>query len=59
MTEYFFVCPYCWQEISIVVDLSAGTQSYTEDCEVCCNPVNISFTVQEQSIINFEAVKTD
>lgn len=32
-------CPYCWQMIEVIVDASAGAQTYTEDCEVCCRPI--------------------
>jgi hypothetical protein len=32
-------CPYCWEEFEILIDTSVGTQSYTEDCVVCCHPV--------------------
>ncbi len=32
-------CPYCWETIEIVVDLSIGEQEYIEDCSVCCNPI--------------------
>ena len=36
-------CPYCAEVILIRVDCSAGSQSYVEDCQVCCQ--GISFTV--------------
>jgi hypothetical protein len=35
-------CPYCGEWISVAVDTSAGEQSYTEDCQVCCRPIVIS-----------------
>ena len=38
-------CPYCGQEIEVVIDPSAGSQEYVEDCEVCCRP--IVFTVRK------------
>jgi transcription elongation factor Elf1 len=53
--EHFFTCPYCGQEISMVLDLSAGSQVYVEDCEVCCKPVEISFDVEEGEPANFNA----
>ena len=37
-------CPFCAEHMSIVIDLSAGGQSYVEDCQVCCQPMQISFT---------------
>ncbi|MFN3597189.1 MAG: CPXCG motif-containing cysteine-rich protein [Rubricoccaceae bacterium] len=45
-TEHFFGCPYCGAEISMLLDLSAGSQTYIEDCEVCCNPIEVSLTVR-------------
>ncbi|MDV7188295.1 CPXCG motif-containing cysteine-rich protein [Lutibacter sp. TH_r2] len=41
MDEYFFQCPYCWEEISMLFDSSVNSQTYIEDCEVCCNPIEI------------------
>lgn len=32
-------CPYCGEIITIVVDVTAGDQSYVEDCFVCCQPI--------------------
>ena len=36
-------CPHCWETITVFVDLSAGAQSYYEDCSVCCRSIAISF----------------
>ncbi|KAF1723025.1 CPXCG motif-containing cysteine-rich protein [Pseudoxanthomonas wuyuanensis] len=35
------VCPYCGETITVFVDDSAGEQSYIEDCQVCCRPIQI------------------
>jgi hypothetical protein len=32
-------CPYCGENIEIVVDTSAGDSEYIEDCSVCCRPI--------------------
>lgn len=29
--------------MEIVLDLSAGDQSYIEDCQVCCQPMQVAF----------------
>ena len=34
-------CPFCNEAISIVVDFSAGSQAYIEDCQVCCQPMEV------------------
>jgi transcription elongation factor Elf1 len=53
--EHFFTCPHCWQMISMILDLSIAEQNYVEDCEVCCNPIQINFTVQDLDLKEFEA----
>ena len=57
--EHFFTCPYCWQEISFVLDLSAGEQSYIEDCEVCCRSIQIKYSVNGDDVADFEAEAID
>jgi hypothetical protein len=39
----------------MVLDLSVRRQSYVEDCEVCCNPIEISYTVQDDDLADFSA----
>ena len=53
--EYFFTCPYCWQQISMVLDVSEPHQTYVEDCEVCCKPIEVEYTLQDETIAEFEA----
>jgi hypothetical protein len=37
------VCPYCSESVTISVDPGGGSfQQYVEDCEVCCNPWQVS-----------------
>lgn len=38
-------CPACWETIELTLDLSAGSQSYTEDCPVCCRPMSVQLHV--------------
>ena len=37
--------------MSIVVDLSAGAQSYVEDCQICCQPMQIAFDVDDEELV--------
>ena len=53
--EHYFFCPYCGEEISMVLDLSVRWQTYVEDCEVCCNPIEISYSVQVGALATFAA----
>jgi Cysteine-rich CPXCG len=42
-TGVIAMCPYCGEEVSISIDPSGGeTQTYVEDCEVCCNPWTVT-----------------
>lgn len=54
--EKFFRCPYCHQKISMLLDLSVDdTQSYIEDCEVCCRPIQITYSVHNGQVSSFVA----
>lgn len=54
--EKFFKCPYCFEKISMILDLSVDEpQSYIEDCEVCCRPIQISYSVSKGKVKNYSA----
>jgi len=53
--EYFFACPYCMERISMVLDTSVARQTYIEDCEVCCHPIEVRYTVRNDEVRQFEA----
>ena len=38
-------CPYCGETITLVLDTSAGSQRYIEDCHVCCRPITVDMDV--------------
>jgi hypothetical protein len=39
----------------MVLDLSVRKQTYVEDCEVCCNPIQIHCTASNDTVITFQA----
>jgi hypothetical protein len=43
-------CPYCWETIEIVLDLSVEEQQYVEDCSVCCRPIAIRYRVEDGAV---------
>ena len=53
--EHFFTCPYCGQDISMVLDTSVPSQAYVEDCEVCCQPIEIHYVIEDETVVDFEA----
>jgi Cysteine-rich CPXCG len=40
-------CPYCGEPFETMVDLSAGSATYTEDCQICCRPIELSLQVAD------------
>jgi len=45
-------CPFCGEPITIVVDTSAGSQSYIEDCQVCCQPMQIIIEAADGELLS-------
>lgn len=54
-SENFLTCPYCGQQISMVLEELYGSQTYIEDCEVCCNPIEISYEVEDGRVVSLHA----
>ena len=59
MFEHFFQCPYCWEEISMLLDSSLVGTEYVEDCEICCNPISFSFKISANSITQSDVVSIE
>lgn len=51
-------CPWCWETISVEIDLSAGAQGYVEDCQVCCQPIDIAFEVDDGELRDLRAERS-
>ena len=49
--EVALTCPVCNAAISVLVDGSAGDQSYIEDCEVCCRPIVVTVDATSETPI--------
>lgn len=57
--EQHFDCPACGAPISVLLDLSVTDQSYIEDCEVCCRPLEITVRIGTDAAAHFEARQAD
>lgn len=57
MEPYFFQCPHCWEEISMLIDYSQKYQDYIEDCEVCCNPIQLIISIENHKITGIQLLK--
>ncbi len=38
-------CPYCGERYETPVDLTAGSFSAIEDCQICCRPIELDVEV--------------
>ena len=43
----------------MVLDPSIHSTTYIEDCEVCCNPLEISYTIEDDCLVHFEVSTLD
>lgn len=50
-------CPFCAESMSILLDLSAGNQSYIEDCQICCQPMQIAFEVVDNRLAGLQVFR--
>lgn len=55
MLEHEFQCPYCWESITMLLDSSVSKQTYIEDCEICCNPIELTPVFVQNELQSFEA----
>ena len=47
-TEFVTIqCPYCGERLETAVDLSAGSLTYVEDGQVCCQPIELTGEVDD------------
>ena len=52
-------CPYCNEPITVRVDVSAGAQTYVEDCQVCCQPWRVTVHYREDGGADVSAEQED
>jgi len=46
------MCPYCAEPIQLRIDVAAGDQSYIEDCQVCCQPIQIGVSAADDGSLD-------
>ncbi len=51
LTEHQIHCPFCGESLTVQLDLSAGDQTYIEDCQVCCQPIALSFQADGDQLL--------
>jgi hypothetical protein len=49
LNPYVLTCPYCGEEVELVIDEGGGDQqSYVEDCPVCCRPWQVEVLLDRE-----------
>lgn len=56
--EQQYTCPHCWESSVIQLDLSGGSQTFVQDCEVCCNPISFSYFTRGGELVSFHYEST-
>ena len=59
LIEQTVQCPYCGENIGLLVDPSVPQQNYVEDCQVCCRPINLNVEVDWNGSIAILATSGD
>jgi len=59
LEERTIQCPYCGEGIGVLIDDSVSKQSYVEDCQVCCRPINFNVAVGFDGDIDVVATSDD
>lgn len=55
-----FLCPYCGEHIGTAIDLTEGSRSHIEDCQVCCRPMLVAITVDDAGeLAGVDAFRSD
>ena len=54
LEEAQITCPFCWENLVILLDLSVPEQDYIEDCQVCCRPIRIRYSSAGGELVNIE-----
>jgi len=59
LEEFSLQCPNCGETVNIFVDSSVEQQVYVEDCSVCCRPMLLAVSYDEQSGVRVTANRED
>lgn len=59
-TEFVAVqCPYCGERFYTELDLSNSSFGYIEDCQVCCQPIELAGEIDDAgALVRFSASRS-
>jgi hypothetical protein len=44
-------CPYCGEVFELLLDFSAGSTRCIEDCQICCQPIELDIEVDHEGAL--------
>ena len=50
-------CPYCAESYQTPIDLTTGSATFIEDCQVCCQPIELEARLGEDGAVESLAVR--
>jgi hypothetical protein len=51
-------CPWCGESFVTFFDASSGSQTYIEDCQVCCRPIQMAFRLRGDGSVRCQAERS-
>lgn len=55
LSEESIACPYCGEQVELLVNIEDMEQEYIEDCQVCCRPITLVIRLDAQGVANLSA----
>lgn len=55
LEECTIQCPHCGEYVTVLVDCSVPQQDCVEDCQVCCAPIQLAISVDDDGDVSVEA----
>lgn len=52
-------CPYCWEQIALLIEPASENQQYIEDCYVCCRPIQVTVAIGAEGVTEVGAERAD
>jgi transposase-like protein len=49
-------CPFCGQNVELVIDTSVASQRFVTDCEVCCRPFEVVAECEPGEVVSVEVL---
>jgi len=59
LEEMALQCPFCGEDITMLIDCSVSRQGYVEDCEVCCRPIELEVVIEPDGTIHVTSRRDD